>query len=302
MAALLDDDVLLLILEQVDREGSHERHADLCAVSLASRRLRSLAQPLMWRRVHVRLVANFDKLLQCAARTGYGRHTRTYSVMSDGAKYVSHADALDVAALFPRITDMSIFFGHAAPVLPLLEQHTSLRSLTLFGLEDLAASFPPALPSLAELFVTVSSDLRPSDSHPDWADGTCPPVLLDLELSHKLPRHSFLAIYSDDDVKKATLIVGPLLDKIALKVRHAPPSPPDAPTVIFAINGVLDLAREHRSVDQGLDALLSACSAKRVRVEWVSAPQDDCERAFARYARALRAAAGEGGAAGRRKD
>ncbi|GAA5893342.1 hypothetical protein JCM8208_004414 [Rhodotorula glutinis] len=285
MAALVDDDVLLLILQHLGRDDKRQRRAALCAVCLASRRLRALAQPVLWHRVSVDSYPTFVKLLLSAARTGYGQHTRVYTVLSADDTCVPLVDAINVAALFPRIEDMFLIFGNIAPALPQLEQHKRASILL----------HPPVFLDY------VISYLHPSGAHHNWADGSSPPVLFDLEVCRELPRHTFLAIYPHLDTSPIFPIR--LLDKAAALVHRVRPASPGAHIVIFATRPVLDLALENRDVDRALGAFLSACSTKGVRIEWVGAPgakvdEDECVREFARYARALKAAAGEDSARG----
>ncbi|KPV77622.1 uncharacterized protein RHOBADRAFT_51453 [Rhodotorula graminis WP1] len=156
MAANLPDDVVLLILEQLAHpahtpESYRDRQNPLRNVCLASRRLRHLARPLLWRQVAVRSPRHLNCLPASLLAVVLGRHTRSYTVV--GSVILDLADAVGVSDLLPEVVDLHLT---SAPLvsfkLCLLEPFAHLRRLHL-GLAHLPRDALATLPVLEELCV-----------------------------------------------------------------------------------------------------------------------------------------------------
>lgn len=113
MLAQLPDEVLLTILDELAPDPSYRQDDDsarrraLCRACLASRRMRRLAQPFLWRRVEV---ADDEDLEHVRARPGidvFGRFTKAFEVRR--LKDVSLNDTADVADTFPNLDSMELF-------------------------------------------------------------------------------------------------------------------------------------------------------------------------------------------------
>ncbi|KPV77482.1 uncharacterized protein RHOBADRAFT_41475 [Rhodotorula graminis WP1] len=86
MSTNLPDELLALIFDHLAADRAHldtrrGTKQGLASACLASRRLRRLAQPVLWRQVEVRSAAQVDRVRRCAALSGLGGCVVVYRVL-----------------------------------------------------------------------------------------------------------------------------------------------------------------------------------------------------------------------------
>ncbi|GAA5900187.1 hypothetical protein JCM8208_002044 [Rhodotorula glutinis] len=155
MSARLIDDVLIMILEELAlpahaREAYRSRQETLRSVCLASRRLRRLAQPMLWRQSVVRSREQLDSLVS-AAPGALGRYTKLLTVV--GSPSLGLDEAIAVSASFcPEVAEIRLA---CSPILlaldfALLSDFTNLRKLHVEKVKLLEGQYA-TLPALEEL-------------------------------------------------------------------------------------------------------------------------------------------------------
>ena len=111
MSARLIDDVLVMILDELALPAHtpckyHTRQETLRNVCLASRRLRRLAQPRLWRQVVVRSREQYE-LLVSAASGAFGKSSRVLTIVASAAIKVGEAVA-GLSSLLPKVVEIRI--------------------------------------------------------------------------------------------------------------------------------------------------------------------------------------------------
>ncbi|BGP47371.1 hypothetical protein JCM10450v2_003223 [Rhodotorula kratochvilovae] len=164
MSGRLNDDVLRLILEELVAPAcAHEAYAarqtTLRNVCLVSRRLRDLAQPLLWRQVWLRDQDGVDRVKAADDDGNLGSHTTILMIGPPSAPDVSMGRLVDVAHVVPNVEELRVnglVFEHGirrctAMEMAPLERYTSLRRLSLAGV---SCSRPAHLTSVEQLVLT----------------------------------------------------------------------------------------------------------------------------------------------------
>ncbi|GAA5893133.1 hypothetical protein JCM8208_004354 [Rhodotorula glutinis] len=144
----LIDDVLLAILEELAQpeftdDGYKLRQQTLRNVCLASRRLRVLAQPLLWRQVVVSADEQMDQLHQMGS---LGKKTRVFKV--SGGLGCNLGDVLSVgAATLPNVEDFTLVASRSSSMnLSWPQAYTNLRRLDLVNVQSIAPYLDHAPP------------------------------------------------------------------------------------------------------------------------------------------------------------
>ncbi|GAA5933703.1 hypothetical protein JCM3775_003778 [Rhodotorula graminis] len=167
MANRLNDDVLLHILgclrepEFAFVDYQHSTNA-LAAVCLASRRLRALAQPLLYSHVWIRRVKQLELLERSEATAEYGKCTILYTagqLASGDDVTIKTAVSKRVACLFPNLHE-AYFENLTSLSFKTLEKFTMLRRLTVDDME-LGQSRAATLPRLEQLYIRNCSLPKP---------------------------------------------------------------------------------------------------------------------------------------------
>ncbi|GAA5933560.1 hypothetical protein JCM3775_003731 [Rhodotorula graminis] len=155
----LIDDVLLAILDELGQpdytaDGYKLRQKTLRSVCLVSRRLYTLARPVLWRQV----VVNEDEQVKQLRQSGavLGAHTKVYQVGRRYSVCDREAGVSVGAARLPNVEDLTVAGEHEQD-LPLwwLRGYDNLRRLELVDLDAISISGGmPTLPRLEELIIS----------------------------------------------------------------------------------------------------------------------------------------------------
>ncbi|GAA5923625.1 hypothetical protein JCM3775_000451 [Rhodotorula graminis] len=115
MSTNLPDELLALIFDHLAADRAHldtRRGTKLgfASACLASRRLRRLAQPVLWRQVEVRSAAQVDRVRRCAALSGLGGCVVVYRVLParQGAPPLAVDKALEASAFLKNVEEVDL--------------------------------------------------------------------------------------------------------------------------------------------------------------------------------------------------
>jgi len=139
MAARLADELLVLIFDQVaaDREHLDTRRGakeGLASACLASKRLRRLAQKVLWRQVEVRSAEQLDRVRRGAALSGLGGCVVVFRVTfaRRGAPPFTVANAVRASSFLPNVERMEMSSRQDEALrLDLLEPFSSASLLSI---------------------------------------------------------------------------------------------------------------------------------------------------------------------------
>ncbi|GAA5854095.1 hypothetical protein JCM9279_004381 [Rhodotorula babjevae] len=152
MASQLLDELLALILDQVAADRQHldtRRGAKegLVSACLASKRMRRLAQKVLWRQVEVRSPAQVDRVRRGAVLSGLGGSVVVYRVLPARrlAGPFAVEKALEASRFLPHVEEVDLSFTDTETLrLGLLTSFTKLRRLSLAScniIRSMAVSF-----------------------------------------------------------------------------------------------------------------------------------------------------------------
>ncbi|GAA5850296.1 hypothetical protein JCM9279_006519 [Rhodotorula babjevae] len=293
----LIDDVLLAILDELAQhdytyQGYKLRQQTLRSVCLASRRLRALAQPLLWRRV---AISKSSQIVPLHAQRALGMNTTSCMLFDNGHLGVDWAVAvLATGAVLPNLQDLELSGGNKATLELSTVTSFQMTSLVAFWIDvKLDDVLSPAM--LAQLEVIRIDGL----CDVPVVAGLSPTVVVALPVDEPtLPRVSMYRtgphLFGQTDMSRLTLSC---LEKAIANNPAACADPP--PIVLIPVQVVRLEDAEASSLPavpsagtwRGLEVL---CAQKGVCLLWYDEDELEMSRQvvpplFRRYARELKA-------------
>ncbi|GAA5850362.1 hypothetical protein JCM9279_006541 [Rhodotorula babjevae] len=299
MADRVPDEILLAIFDELassrprgsgtSPSENKEVQRALVMACLTSRRLRKIAQPVLWRRVVLSSGKQLEGILSTGAAASLGQYTRYYAVESDAYDLSVAPGRLSLSSIATTAEDVRTWIcPEHMPALRVLHVEVILAVGARWALLDELVA--PAILAQLDVVRTHWEELHRVPylvSSVELANSVAPPILVHRQWSapFSLPRHTLFSLSASHEAEAMVKDLDEIAHGTSIGVSVSP-------SVLVLPKSLLTRTAASPDVVAELQGLEAQLATKGARIIWYEDdyPHDLVPPEFLRYARELKAA------------